>query len=947
MAKLSQSLLQQIQKNVSIVRLVQAKGVELTKQDRLWVGNCLFCKSQQSLKVNAFKNNWSCGDCGASGDALGWVMKVDGVSKSHAAELLRNDLYLKVDGDEEAKPVKRGTVKKLVDDIDSSLTGLEMLQQVMDFYHQTLLKSDEVMQFLETKKIASTELIHYFKLGYANRSLSYRLPDKNRKAGKEIRSKMQSLGVIRSSGHEHLNGSLVIPIRDVNGICHDAYGRKILSNLRKGTLLDLYLGDPVRGVFNEEAFSHSKTIIFCLKSIDALTFWVNGVRNVSVIYGVDGLTDDIKHAIQFHGVEKVVLAFPQGSEEDKYLQVCADEMMKLGVDCYRSIFPAGLDVNSFARQVDNPPEALAEKVRQIEWLGNGKQPQLDMPEMPDNISVDATEADMSDSHDLKIADELGNEQGGFVHHHTDSQGGTHSQIDIAEDASVDVTASDHEVVIPIGDRHYRIRGLAKNLSFDQLKINLLISRDKYFHIDTFDLYHARHRASFVNQASTELSLKESTIKKDLGHVLLKLEELQDGNINKALDSNKEVETMSEADKSQALSLLQSVDLMDNIIKDVESIGVVGERTNILLSYLAATSRKLTNPLAIVIQSASASGKSALMNGVLSLMPPEECLSLSAVTGQSLFYMNQHGLKHKVLSIAEEEGASNASYALKLLQSDGKLKIASTGKEVSTGRLVTQEYEVEGPVSLFLTTTAINVSDEELQNRCIVLTVDESHQHTAEIHVMQRKQQTLEGMLQVQDKSEVLNRHHNAQRLLRPYLVVNPYAEKLTFFSHKTRSRRDHMKYLSLIQSITLLKQCQKTVKSINHKGVLLHYIETSIDDIALANELAKDVLGLSITEIPRQTQKLLAIIQAMVSEVSVEKVIDKADVRFTRKDVRQFCDWGDTQLKVHLKRLAELECLVIHKGGRTLSYEYELAIFSGNSNADDCQLVDIELLKSG
>jgi DNA primase len=289
MAKLNQSLLQQIQKNVSIVRLVQTKGVELIKQDKLWVGSCLFCKSQQSLKVNAFKNNWSCDECDASGDALDWVMKVDGVSKSHAAELLRNDLYLKVK-DDEAKPVKHGTVKKLVDDIDSSLTGLEMLQQVMGFYHQTLLKSDEVMRFLETKKIASVELINHFKLGYANRSLSYRLPDKNRKAGKDIRTKLQSLGVMRSSGHEHLNGSLVIPIRDVNGICHDAYGRKILSNLRKGTPLDLYLGDPVIGVFNEVVFTHSKTIIFCLKPMDALTFWVNGVRNVSLIYGVDGLT---------------------------------------------------------------------------------------------------------------------------------------------------------------------------------------------------------------------------------------------------------------------------------------------------------------------------------------------------------------------------------------------------------------------------------------------------------------------------------------------------------------------------------------------------------------------------------------------------------------------------------------------------------------------------------
>ena len=88
------------------------------------------------------------------------------------------------------------------------------------------------------------------------------------------------------------------------------------------------------------------------------------------------------------------------------------------------------------------------------------------------------------------------------------------------------------------------------------------------------------------------------------------------------------------------------------------------------------------------------------------MPEEEREKYSALTGMSLFYFTEgKSLRHKILAVVEEEGAERASYALKLLQSEGELSIASTGKDPQTGRLVTQEYRVEGPVMIFLTTTA--------------------------------------------------------------------------------------------------------------------------------------------------------------------------------------------------------------------------------------------------
>src|SRR5262249_52276697 len=150
------------------------------------------------------------------------------------------------------------------------------------------------------------------------------------------------------------------------------------------------------------------------------------------------------------------------------------------------------------------------------------------------------------------------------------------------------------------------------------------------------------------------------------------------------------------DREDALELLRDPNLMDCILEDFRRCGVVGEEVNKLVGYLAGVSRHLESPLAVVIQSSSAAGKSSLMEAILAFIPPEDRVKYSAMTGQSLFYMGSTDLQHKVLAIVEEEGAERASYALKLLQSEGELTIASTGKDPSTGRHVTHEYHVEGP-----------------------------------------------------------------------------------------------------------------------------------------------------------------------------------------------------------------------------------------------------------
>ena len=221
--------------------------------------------------------------------------------------------------------------------------------------------------------------------------------------------------------------------------------------------------------------------------------------------------------------------------------------------------------------------------------------------------------------------------------------------------------------------------------------------------------------------------------------------LQAEQIRKALEPAKPEVHINEEARAEALALLRDPQLLDRILEDFNKCGLVGEEANKLIAYLAAVSRHLEAPLAVVVQSSSAAGKSSLMDAVLAFVPEEECIQYSAMTGQSLYYMGEMDLKHKVLAVVEEEGAwrSRACCCRAKARSPAPLP---TGKDPATGKLVTHQYRVvEGPVMIFLTTTAVDI-EEELLNRFLALSVNEDREQTQAIHHLQREQQTLKGLL---------------------------------------------------------------------------------------------------------------------------------------------------------------------------------------------------------
>jgi len=765
------------------------------------------------------------------------------------------------------------------------------LGQVAGYYHERLKQSATARAYLAWRGLDSDELIGHFQIGFADRSLGLRLPEKNRKEGEALRSRLTQLGLWRESGHEHFNGCIVVPLLDEQGHVVSFYGRRASRPAAtRGELRHLYPPGPHQGLFNRECLQQPE-IILCEAVLDALTFWVNGFKNVTCLFGTEGFTDELWEAMKH--VQRVRIAYDADDAGERAAQRDTERFQKHGMEVFRVKFPHGMDANEYACKVKPADKSLALLMNAAAWQGAGTRPPAPPPQ-PIAETLAPAPSSLAASVSSLEPDAAKKESAASLEQRGDAW------------------------FMDIEGREYRVAGLEKTVGTDALKIALRLRHGERFHLDQVDLCRDMERRRFVERAAEETGLTADLLKRDLGRLLLAVEQAQ-AELLKPQEQTGHVVTLTPEEREEALTWLREPNLIGRLRAAFHQAGIIGEESNTLVAYLAGVSRKLERPLAIIIQSASAAGKTTLMDAVLSFFPEEERVKYSAMTGQSLYYLGETNLKHKILAVVEEAGAERASYALKLLQSEGELTIASTGKDPATGKMVTQEYHVEGPVMIFLTTTTIDL-DEELQNRCLTLAVDESAEQTGRIHRLQRERRTLAGLIARAERQDILKKLRNAQRLLQTVDVLNPFAPSLTFATARTRNRRDHEKYLTLIDAIALLHQHQREARTLPNGQ---RFIEVTLEDIALANELAPEILGRSLDELPPQTRRLLGCIRELMKQKRKERSA-KAATTFSRRELRDACGWSLTQVSVHLERLVALEYLALRHGRLGSAFVYEI-----------------------
>jgi DNA primase catalytic core len=608
MARIPNDELEKLKTTIDLSRLVEAKGVDLKKKGHDLVGRCPFHEgdNEPSLVVTPAKNLWHCFGCGSGGDVVQWVMKAEGVSFRHAIELLR------AGADVSGAVVKVGTVRKLAAPVERDAGDSDQLGQVASYYNACLLKEAEALAYVVEKRGISRDAIDHFRIGFCNRTLGLRLPHKNRVDGEAVRARLTKLGVLRESGHEHLRGCITIPLVDVDGRFVGLYGRKI-DNASKPH--HLYLPGPHRGVFNIDGFKESREVVLCESLIDALTFWSAGIRNVTTSYGIEGFTGELLSTLKASTVERVLVAYDRDDAGDRGAEALMPKLLAEGFSVARIQFPRGMDANEYALKVQPAEKSLRLVVDKAAFVGQGTRTSSTTPTVV-AVETEAAKGKMIEPLPLAASAAPSTTPAPA----TPAPSTTPAPPTKPAELQAESIEAD-ELVAVSGGRRWRVRGIHKNLSREVLKVNVHVAGDGGFHVDNLDLYAARQRFVFLKHAAHELAVDEDTLKKDLGQLLVLVEEQNDAAIKETLSPTKtEAPPMDAAAAAEAMAFLKSPDLLDQVLRDFEACGVVGEETNKLVGYLAAVSRKLDDPLAIVIQSSSAAGKSSLMESVLAFVP---------------------------------------------------------------------------------------------------------------------------------------------------------------------------------------------------------------------------------------------------------------------------------------------------------------------------------------
>jgi hypothetical protein len=420
------------------------------------------------------------------------------------------------------------------------------------------------------------------------------------------------------------------------------------------------------------------------------------------------------------------------------------------------------------------------------------------------------------------------------------------------------------------------------------------------------------RESYIKELSKVRQVTQDSIKKDLKK-------------HQPLDrlpsqSELKIEVTGDA-KEKALSLLNDKDILERFLNDSELLGCVGEDENKIAIYLALTSRKLDDPINLIVKGESSAGKSFLVDSVTRFFPKEDVLAFTAMTPKALYH-RKDSLKHKVLIIYEQAGAEESDYSIRTLQSEKKLVFSYPCKDSATGQFETQDIEVEGPIAYVETTTKTRVHPEN-ETRCFELFIDESEAQTQRIfNVQNRKYEGTQPNVE-----SILTPWVNAQRLLEPFPVILPYMKHIQFPTKPLRARRDRLRFLTLIEASALLHQRQREKKEINGK---LNLVAT-ISDYWVAYTLAAVLLERSVKGVSPRLKELI-------------EAAEELDAGFSRKELQEkLKDWDPKTINKYLEDAEKNGYIEISDGGgKGKAYKYD---FVKSTDDNPIALLHPEALK--
>lgn len=848
---------QSLKSQIDIVSLFQNYGFSPIAKGNNHFTNCPF-HSDKTASLSLSNGLYHCFGCGAKGDVISFVQEMDKVDFRGAVDKLKtlgNDASFA----ESASSNVQSTNTSV--NLNNGKTPLfKDSSRVVDSNKVQLLNDvfkNFVNAFTESNSaqeyLREVRGIEWNDKGIFSSLVGFCKKDFASKLDEKTRASLKEVGLLTQQGRALFGECLVFPLRNVEGEIVSLYARRIEESATNNHIFLPGTREGVLGFYQ----SSNEPLILVESVLDALALKSRGFVNVLALHGVNGWTSTHLEWIEAHSVSEVVLMMDSDEAGQKAAIKLQEKLESESIEVVNCTLPVGEDPCSFLQSKETAVEWIEEEIVMLKELFSSRQ---------------------------------------------------------------QLTGGLEELLLKGKDLTFSLRGLTLS-GMDKLKLTvkaMLNDNPSHFVIDHVDFYKRAMVDRFKESLVSDLGLSARQVESELKTLISLLEakrlELRDQE-QQGLDSQGESArpVLSETEKAAALYSLQDANLIENLLADFEACGTVGEEKGKLLGFLGTISRFLDKPLGVLIISRSGAGKTTLQESFCSFVPEEDLNQYSRISEKVLFYKGENGLRHKVLAFEEEEGMEDATYSIRTLQSSQKLSSTATRSDPKTGRMVAEEYTVNGPVFIVISTTNPDALDYETRNRFIILTIDESKDQTNRIMNAVKESYTMEGMQLQSRKQQVFEKYRNMQRLLKPLKVVNPYAPVLEYPFDKLQMRREFRKYMTLINSIALFHQYQRETK-VNE--VLGEYIEVTPADIAIANELVLEFFPNSTDELAPHTRSLGMKLSELVKAKGGE-------VTFTRKELRDFCSWSDWQVREGLRQLEELEYVsrVSGRNGSRIIYE--------------------------
>jgi ABC-type dipeptide/oligopeptide/nickel transport system ATPase component len=429
-----------------------------------------------------------------------------------------------------------------------------------------------------------------------------------------------------------------------------------------------------------------------------------------------------------------------------------------------------------------------------------------------------------------------------------------------------------------------------------------------------DLYNDVQVEKLIRKAAERLEVGTLQITKSIADItrqleLYRLQQIEEQQTAKEI--KKKILTPDE--REAAINFLMQPNLIERTNEAIGKAGVIGETGNRLLMYLIYTSRKRESPLHIISFGSSGAGKSHLQEKVAELIPEEDKIESTSLTSNALYYFGEYDLQHKLILIEDMDGAETVMYALReLISKKHIIKMVPLKDTKGVTRTIT--FKVKGPVTVAGCTTQERIYEDNA-NRSFLIYIDESKAQDENIMHYQRKKSA--GTVNTEEEKNIKALLQNTQRLLQPVQIRNPFAEQLQIPAEVFKPRRTNAHYLQFIEAVTFYHQYQREKHSDKATGET--YISTTLEDIAEANKLMKEILLRKADELSGAARNYFEQLKELLQE--------QKQSSFTNKDIRKILRLPGTTVRRYHNELLQNGYIRLQESKKKKGYLFEIVSY--------------------